>query len=485
MADAREHAAAVLSAILPARKDLLDRALLRLMAEHFPDKVQQTLFRMLERYADHTGSVLPAKYLDDSLRGKAAAGQVELYAETYALYAETEVTDAEFEWSCEQLRDIAADKAIGETITEAMEILRSGKEGPDGEIVRGHAAARDHLLQSLSIIDREITMQEAPEGSLQDEADDILADYSERKKAHADGTSQGIRFGIPSLDVKVGGMQNGEMILLVGYSSDGKTSLAVQTAWSAAVEQNKNVVFLTTETLRPQVRRKVVARHSKQTMFGLPEGLNTKDLKAGTLTAVQEQSMHAVVSDLTSNPAYGKIYIAQVPRSATISSIEQRLYRIQRSLHIDLVIMDYLMLLVSDRRRQTSREELASIVREAKQISTTFDGGRGVPFISPWQVTRAARENAEKIGMYTSTSTSETAEATNSTDIMVSLLAPTDNTDRYAEVTAQVLKHRDGETANGIVLSVDYATSWFASRTGLQFSTSPSSPNGGLDALIS
>lgn len=487
MADAREHAATVLSAILPARKDLLEVALLRLTAEHFPDKVQQNLFLMLERYCDHTGTVMPLKHLDDALRRSAhAVGQAELYVETYAQYAETPVTDADFTWSVEQLRDLAAERITGEAITESMTILRTGRTGEDGEIERGHAAAREHLLQALSVIDREVTMQEAPEGSLRDENDDILADYAERKQAHADGTSLGIGFGITALDAKVGGMQPGELVLLAGYSSDGKSSLAVQAAWSAATEQGKNVLFLTTETLRAQIRRKIVSRHSKQPMFALPDGLNSRDLKSGTLTPDQEISLHQVVGDLTNNPDYGQIYVAQVPRGATIASIEQRMYRVQRKMHIDFVVMDYLALLASANKRVTSREELASIVKEAKQVSTTFDGGRGVPFCSPWQVTRAARENAEKIGMYTSASMSETAEATNSADLIVSLLAPTDNTNRHAEVTMQILKARDGETVNNLIVAVDYATSCFASRVGLQFAPTATSNGftGGLDSLL-
>ena len=258
----------------------------------------------------------------------------------------------------------------------------------------------------------------------------------------------------------------------------------MQAAWSAAIEQKKNVVFLTTETLRPQVARKVIARHSKMSLFDLPMGLNTRDLKAGTLSPAHEEKYTEVVREFGSNPEYGKVYVAQVPRGSSIASIEQTLYRVQRQFHIDFVVMDYLALLRSDSKRPTTREELAAIMKEAKQVSTTFDDGRGVPFLSPWQVSRLSRENAEKIGMYTSASLSETAEATNSADVIVSLLAPTDNTDRHAEVTMQVLKNRDGETANGIIVEVDYATSSFRGRNSVPTSFGGGSSQGGLGSLL-
>ena len=110
------------------------------------------------------------------------------------------------------------------------------------------------------------------------------------------------------------------------------------------------------------------------------------------------------------------------------------------------------------------REELSSLMKDAKLLAVNFNNGAGVPLVSPWQVNRAAREQAEAEGMYTSKALSETAEATNSSDIILSLLAPTDNTSRHTDVTMQILKNRDGETANGLTVSVDYATSTFRSR---------------------
>lgn len=484
MATASEHAATVLSAILPARRDLLEKALRKLNPGHFPERVQANLFTMLQRYSDYTsGAVMPLKYLDDNLRGRAEPGQTQLYSETYQLFEATHVDDSEFAWSVQQLRELAADKATGEVITEAMEILRTGKTDAKGETLRGHLDARSHILESFQEIDRELTMQDAPEGDMREERTEMMADYAERKRALQQGTSGGILFGIEELDRKVNGMQNGELILAAGYSADGKTTLCVQAAWSAAVEQKKNVVFLTTETLRPQVRRKLVARHSKLPQFEIPDGLNTRDLKAGTLSEAHEAKLQVVVDDLTKNPSYGRLYIAQVPRSANIASIEQRLHRIQRKFHIDFVVMDYLALLYSERRRQTTREELAAILKDAKLLAVSFDDSRGVPFMSPWQVSRAARESAENLGMYTSASLSETAEATNSADVIVSLLAPTDNTDRRADITMQVLKNRDGETANGIMVEVDYATSHFRSKSGTFDLGGTSAFGGGLFSL--
>lgn len=468
MASAQEHAKTVLSGILPNRRDLLEKALRSVGPDHFEERVDRKLFEFLEHYSGRTGGVLPRKFLDDLLRG-AETGIAQLYLETYDLYADHHVEDSDFIWSLDMLREIAAEKATGEVLTDSFAILRDGKQLQSGEVLKGHEDARAFLLESFSAIDRDLTLQEAPEGDVREESRDFMEDYLEREVAHEEGRNLGIQTGIQDLDEKIGGLQNGEVVLVAGYAADGKSSLCAQVAWHASVKQGKNVVFFTTETHRDTMRRKIVARHSTEKQFGLSDGLNTRDLKNGTLTVAQRGTLKEVLRDLSTNEDYGILYIIQVPRAATIASLEQRLNRLQRKFNVDLVVMDYLALLASSRTRGSNREELVEIMKDTKRMVTTFDNGRGVPIISPWQVTREARVNAEKIGMYSSASLAETAEATNTTDIILSILAPVDNSERRTEVTMQILKNRDGESANGLVVRVDYATCTFEGRGRVAF----------------
>jgi replicative DNA helicase len=459
---ATAHAQTLLSAIIPNRRDLLDKALRHLTPEHFLDQTLRNIFVMLERYSEVTGAIMTRAALGDLLgNARADAGKIALYQETYDLLHDNDVDESAFRWSLEQIRELAAERATAVALTGAMEILTKGQESHKGELLRGHTEARHHVLAKFAEIDRDLSMQDAPEGDMRTEGDDILADYAEREAARVSGRSVGIEFGIPALDAKIGGLQNGELVLLAGATNEGKTSCAVQLGWNAAIGQGRNVVILTTETLRNQVRRRAIARHSRLSHFGIDGGLNSRDIKNGTLTAEQKDQLRAVVADFTRNPGYGRFYIVQVPRAATIGYIESKLIRIHRMFHVDLVIMDYLALLKPEKRRNTDREELGNILKEAKQLATTFNDGIGVPFVSPWQVSRTARQDAERTGYYTPSALSETAEASNSSDLIVSLLAPLDNDARIANLKMQIMKNRDGEKANSIEVQVDYATSFF------------------------
>lgn len=488
MATASEHGDTVLSAIIPSRIDLLETALQTLLPEHFPETTQQNLFKLLQKYYERTGSVLTGQALADTFRNNTVQGRDILYTEKYAAYEETKVADHEFIWSSDQLKDIHAEDQTKKALLLGMTVIQKGIE-VDGETVQGYEEAKLAVLEAFADIDKNHDTQAAPEGDVRREKEDILADYEQTKLDRLAGKSQGILFGISELDETVGGLQPGELVLSVAYSGSGKTTLMTQLAWSAAVEQGKNVVFLTTETLRRQVRRKLIARHSMHPKFGLPLGLNTRDLKAGTLSEADEEHLKIIVNDFHTNPNYGSINVVQVPRGATLAYAETVLNRLNRGTKVDLVIADYLALFKASIHRGTEREELVNIIKEGKQISTTFDNGRGVPLVSPWQVRREAWEAALKVGYYNSAALSETAEATNSADLIVSLLGGEDSSNRHQDLSFQILKSRDGETAGSMQVAVDYATSFFRSKETLRGLTTPTGGSSGsaasFDSLLS
>jgi len=457
-----EHSKIVLAAIIPDRIDLLLKAITQLTDNHFPDQQFKVLFTLLDRCHQVSGQVLTKQILGDSLAKKVDPSRLALFLETYDVLYNMQVSDSDFRWSVEQLKELAAEKATAEAITSGMEILNRGGKGPKGEDLIGHHDARKHVLTKFAEIDRDLSMQESPEGDSRVEGDDVLREFYET------ANDKGVMFGIPELDAKTNGNQPGELNLVVGYSSSGKTTLAtIQLAWSAAIEQGKNVVILTTETLRPQVRRKLICRHSKLPMFGLEHGINSRHLKAGAegglMTNEENAALPAVIDDYTRNPNYGKLIIVQVPRGATMGVCEGKLNRFQHEFNVDLAVIDYIPLLKPDRRFNTRREELVATLQEGKQLATTFDDGRGIPIVSPWQVSRDAWKEAQTVGYYNSSALSETSEATSITDIAITILEPQQNESRFADIKAQVVKNRDGEKSNGMDLTVDYATGYWGS----------------------
>jgi replicative DNA helicase len=443
---------------------------------HFPDAQYRTLFLLVERYVESYHGVLSRQQLDDILSNqKVDAGKVSLYLEMYDTLSKLEVSDDEYRWSIDQLKELAAQRQTAEAITQGMEILNRGIKNDKGEDQIGHQSARLHVLEKFADIDRELAKQDSPEGDMREEADEIWDEINNPKSV------SGVNFGIPSLDAVVNGNQNGELNLVGGYTNSGKSMLVSgQLSWSAAIEQGKNVVILTTETLRPQVRRRILCRHSRHPMFGLAKGINSKTLHKGRdfLPPEQLRVLPDIIDDMKNNPNYGKLVIVQVPRNATITSCENRVLRYQREFNVDLVVIDSINLLRADRRYPSRREELASMLIEGKQFATTFNNGEGVPVVSPWQIGRDAWKSAQEKGFYDTSGLSETHEASTSADHIITILEPLNEVSREVVMRVQVPKSRDGEKANAMDINVDYATAYWYDGAP------PASSSGGIESLL-
>lgn len=456
---ALDHAKVVLAGIVPDRRDLLLAAFQHLEPEHFANEVQRNLYMMLERYYNVAADILPAATLTDLLgrSGTVDASKRLLYEQTYAEITAMPVSEHEFRYAVDALKDLRAKKLTGEAITTAFEVLERGVE-VQGEELRGHADARRLLFDQLGDVEKMSNREEAPEGDIRKEADAVRAEYALRKSGTA---PTGVFTGVPEIDRATDGFGNGELILVTAYTGEGKSQLVTQTAWNAAVMQGKNVFFATSETLRAQVRRRLLARHSRLPQFALEEGINARDIKQGRLSPAEEIAFEAVLDDLGTNPAYGRLHVAQIPQGGTLSYVETRLRRAQQQWNIDLVVIDYLALLKNERSRTSEREEFNEIIRSAKTLAASFDSGRGVPVVSPWQMRQTKYEDALRTGEYTLASLSDTSEAEKSADQIVTLLGLPD---APGERRVKFLKVRDGDVPPSFTLAVDFRTSYLGSR---------------------
>jgi replicative DNA helicase len=444
----------------------------RLRPVHFGGQVNPQLFALLGRYLDMTGEVMTRAALQGFLeQQRSQAGTVAMYLEVYDQLAGTQATDGEFGWAVERLREVASEQATGEALSAAYEILTRGVEDKNGERVVGPEAARLHVLERFAAIDVELNQSESPEGDIRQEQSQIIGRFMKSVEGRKrQGGRTGIGTGVAAIDDLLGGgLGNGELALVAGFSSSGKTSLCVSTAWHACVAQGKNVVFFTSETLRPQVVNKLIARHSRHPQFDmeLPDGIDSKRIREGSLSGPEIAAYSEVLRDFTDNPAYGKCYVAQVPWGATIGQVRSRLSRIGHLFEVHLCIIDYLGLLNSDRKRDTSHEETAQIVKDTKAMAATHEGGTGVPCISPWQVNRPGRDRALKEGSYAGIDLAGSAEAFNTPDVVLTLLEPAKiENPRACPVKGELLKNRDGPRGAVIPLKIDYATSFFRCEDG-------------------
>jgi len=217
----------------------------------------------------------------------------------------------------------------------------------------------------------------------------------------------------------------------------------------------------------------------------LPDGINNKWLKDGEIPVEFEDSFLEVVDDFTSSSEYGICELLQLPRGATIATLETRLTRYQDEFSVDLVICDSLNLLAPVRKRNSRTEETTETVKEAQNIVKTFNNGAGVSIVSPWQINREGKKQSNQSQSYSTEYLAETHEATASSDLIVALLEDPQQQGRYARIGASIIKQRDGAKAPMSEVSVDYGTSLFSDNFNppsvVRSSTSVSSS---MDSLL-
>lgn len=450
----------VLAGIIPERKDLLMFADQHLELDHFKTEVPRNVFRMVRKYYELTGGVLPITVLSDLLQKSQDIDSAKAltYEGYYVQIASHSISDHEFKYAVDALKERHSDQMTGEAMVSGFEIFQRGLE-VDGLPLKGAKEAREYVYQEFAKIDRLDLTDNAPEGDMRFDGASMWQNYLDRKSGKI---GQGVLSGISSFDAMTGGFHNGELSLFCAYTNQGKTQFCTQTAWHTAVVQGQGVFFATSETVREVVLRRIYARHSRLPQFEMPQGLDSEDIKRGSLTPKQETVLKAVMDDFHTNPNYAPLYIAQIPSGATNTYVEQRMKRAATEFHVALGVWDYLALFKATVRRQGEREEFNQVIREAKTFSVGFDDGRGVPIISPWQIKQSEFMNACRNGYYTLGSLADTSEAEKSPDGIYAMLRMPES---KHEAMIQVLKARDSDIPSPITVNVDFRSTYLGDHT--------------------
>ncbi|HET8611920.1 MAG TPA: replicative DNA helicase [Sphingomonas sp.] len=211
------------------------------------------------------------------------------------------------------------------------------------------------------------------------------------------GHVSGITTGLDSLNAKMGGLHRSDLIILAGRPGMGKTSLATNIAFNAALRKVRDredgiaeekslgagVAFFSLEMSADQLATRILAEQS---------GISSENLRMGKISQHDFRNLARAAADLETLP----LYIDDTP-GLTIAALRTRARRLKRQRGIDLVIVDYLQLLSgSGRSSEANRvQEISEISRGLKQLAKELQ----VPVVALSQLSRQveARENKRPI----------------------------------------------------------------------------------------
>jgi replicative DNA helicase len=188
----------------------------------------------------------------------------------------------------------------------------------------------------------------------------------------------GITSGLPSLDSKTAGFQNGDLIIIAARPSMGKTALAITCALNAWQVQKKKSMIFSLEMSGEQLTQRFLAIQS---------GVNLHNIRGGTLSNTDFKRLSLSCGPLSEAP----IYIDD-SFNVTVSEIRSKTRRLLAKGEVDQVFIDYLGLMQSEGREEKRYREIGIITRGLKGIAKDFN----LPVIALSQLSRAEKERGKR-----------------------------------------------------------------------------------------
>ncbi|AZI38268.1 replicative DNA helicase [Caenibius tardaugens NBRC 16725] len=207
------------------------------------------------------------------------------------------------------------------------------------------------------------------------------------------GHVSGITTGLTSVNEKIGGLHNSDLVILAGRPGMGKTSLATNIAFNAAdrllrdrrdgIPDKESIgaptAFFSLEMSADQLATRILAEQA---------GISGEALRMGKISRDDFQQLSYASQRLAELP----LYIDDTP-ALTISALRARARRLKRRHDIGLIIIDYLQLLQGSGRANDNRvNEISEISRGLKTLAKELD----VPVIALSQLSRAVEQRDDK-----------------------------------------------------------------------------------------
>ena len=208
----------------------------------------------------------------------------------------------------------------------------------------------------------------------------ILPDVVNRidEMYHSDGKLTGISTGFKLLDEMTSGLQGGDLIIVAGRPSMGKTTLAVNIAENAALGSNKSAAIFSMEMSAESLTLRMISSLGR---------INQSHLRSGRLN---EDDWPRIDSAMTQLGA-AKIYVDETP-ALTPTEVRARARRLKRERGLDLIVVDYLQLMQVAGTKENRATEISEISRSLKALAKELK----VPVIALSQLNRGVEQRVEK-----------------------------------------------------------------------------------------
>jgi replicative DNA helicase len=189
-----------------------------------------------------------------------------------------------------------------------------------------------------------------------------------------EGAVSGLGTGFRDLDEYTSGLQNGELIIVAGRPSMGKTSFALNIVQHVGVQLGQPVVIFSLEMSKEQLARNMLCSHIR---------LDSHRLRQGRLSNDEREKLGRDVGALQEAPIF-------IDDSAALNAFEIRakVRRLKRQKGLRLAVIDYLQLMQGSEHIDSREQQIAAISRSLKSLAREMH----IPVIAVAQLNRQAEQ---------------------------------------------------------------------------------------------
>jgi replicative DNA helicase len=245
--------------------------------------------------------------------------------------------------------------------------------------------------------------------------------------AHGSGNITGISTGFTDIDNLTSGLQPSDLIIIAGRPSMGKTALALNIVYNAAIENNVGTALFSLEMSSMQLGIR---------LLGLDGMIDASRLRKGALQDDEWTRLIESTDRLSKLPIF-------IDDSSGLSALEMKAKarRLKKKHDISLVVIDYLQLMQSKRSVESRQQEISDISRSLKALAKDLN----IPVVALSQLNRQVETRPSKKPMLADLRESGAIEQ--DADLIVFIYRdehynPTEENKDKAEII--IGKHRNG-----------------------------------------